>query len=71
MTSQISNLQKVPSKLLHEKLDKPMLLKMKKVFDQKGSMEKGAFRKLLAQVSGLKYTDDEFNVLFLKIDSSR
>lgn len=63
--------QRVPSKLLHKRLEKHMLLKLKKIFQQRGCLESETFRSVLSKVVGLKYTDEEFNVLFMKIDSFR
>lgn len=57
---------------LHQKLNTEMFLELKKFFaNRDNEITKEEFRRRLKMICGLTYEDDEFNLLYMKIDSER
>lgn len=63
---------RLPRAGLHEVLDQETIMQLKRHFKQKNMwLYKSDFRLALAEICNIHYEDDEFEVLYMKVDSER
>lgn len=71
--SQLNLETKIKKRELHEKLEERDLHKIHAAFESREpkSMDRESLRNIIAEVAEVTFEDDEFEILFLKINAGR